>query len=358
MHLQLLPHNNNLQVDIFHPLAELHWEECCELPESMYHSQCVSLHGKIYVGGGYTSSGDPYKLFISSDLKSWNIFNTPTKYYALTTYHSQLVLIGGMERNEYCTNKVWTTGAERIEWLSSLPPMGISRRSSSAINTQSKQNQAECIIVTGGLKTPGVRLNTVEVFVQGEWSIVQPLPLQCFCIKCTIHDEILYLMGSYQQDNSVLYCELDSLLSSNDTLWKTFRVPLYYSSCVTFHRHLVSVGGSSTSPLSKIYAYSPLTRSWLHVGDLPFELESTTSTVISTGELVVIGGRTTNTSNSRKVYKASLKGKNVHPHDNPPIKELDFWLVDTFIPYSMVAHKRLWSNDLVGFFFCTVQQKQ
>ena len=242
---------------------------------------------------------------------------TPTKYYALTTYHSQLVLIGGIKRNEsHATNKVWATGGERNVWQISLPPMKVSRHSSSAINTK---NQTECIlIVIGGVEESEkiqatIRLNTVEVFVQEEWSIVQPLPLQCFFIKCNIHDGILYLMGGYGQDNSVFYCKLDSLLSSlpsNDTLWETSQVPLYYSSCVTFHHHLVSVGGDSPSKMyssSDIHAYSPLTQSWLYVGDLPIELNYTTSTVISTGELVVIGEETT--SFSCKVFKASLKGE-------------------------------------------------
>ena len=279
----------------------------------MYDAQCVSLHGKIYVGGGTTtSSDDPHKLFLSTDLKSWSVFETPTSKYALTTYHSQLVLIGGEERNgRYTTNKVWTTGAEQIEWQLSLPPMRTSRYYSSAINPI--QNQTEYIIVTGGLKTPEVRLNTVEVFMQEEWSFVQPLPLQCSSIKCTIHDGILYLMGGYGPNKSVFCCKLDSLISSlqsNDTLWKkTSQVPLYYSSCVTFHHHLVSVGGTSSSSSSNIHAYSPLSRSWLHVGDLPIELNSTASTVISTGELVVIGGVTTSLSLSYKVFKASLKGE-------------------------------------------------
>ena len=266
------------------------------------------------MGGGGTLSEDPYKLFVSTDFKSWNIFETPTKYYALTTYHSQLVLIGGMERNGNVTNKVWTTGAEGIKWQLSLPPMRTSRYSSSAINAQS---QTECIVVIGGVEKYDA-LNTVEVFVQEEWSFVQPLPRKCSSVNSTIHDGILYLMGGYEQIYA-FYCNLNSLLSSlqsNDTLWKTFAVPLYFSSCVTFHHHLVSVGGSSSSPSSlsssssNIHVYSPLTRSWLQLGDLPIELNSTASTVISTGELVVIGGRTRLLSFSFKVFKVSmLKGE-------------------------------------------------
>ena len=274
----------------------------------MFKAQCISLHGKIYVGGGHSTSDDLYKLFTSTDLKSWSVFKTPTKYYALTTYHSQVVLIGGVEQNHsYATNKVWAG----VEGIKSLPPMRTSRHSSSAINTQSKH---ECIVVAGGVEKLDIRLNTVEVFVQEEWSFVQPLPCQCCSIKCNIHDGILYLMGGYGQDNSVFYCKLDSLLSSlqsNDALWKTSQVPLYCSSCVTFHHNLVSVGGDSPSKMyssSDIHAYSPFTRSWLHVEDLPTRLDSTTSTVISTGELVVIGGRSTMLSLSCKVFKASLKG--------------------------------------------------
>ena len=206
-----------------------------------------------------------------------------------------------------CTNEVWTTGTEQIEWQSSLPPMRSSRCSSSAINAQLKQSQTECIVVAGGYNHGP--LNTVEVFVQGEWSVVQPLPHKYFSLQYTIHDGILYLIK--EQDKSVFYCKLDSLLSSlsNDTLWKTSQVPLYSSSYMTFHRHLLSLGGyflspnpQFTLPSSDIHAYSPITQSWQLVGNLPVKGTTTSSTVIPTGILVISG---------YKVFKASLIGENL-----------------------------------------------
>ena len=110
---------------------------------------------------------------------------------------------------------------------------------------------------------------------------------------------------------SVFYCNLDSLLSSLQfgALWKEFQTPLEHSSCVTFYHHLLSVGGrySFISSSSSIHAYSPLTQSWVHVEDLPVALESTTSAVTSTGELIVIG-RSVN--RELKVYKAVVTDKN------------------------------------------------
>ena len=276
-------------------------------------AQCVSVHGKIYVGGSDISYYN--KLFVSTDLNSWSVLETPTSKYALTTYHSQLVLIGG-EDSDGITNKVWGKGVAN-QWKSSLiPPMLTKRYASSAINTGNTQH----IVVAGGMGVHG-EVDTVEVLSEkGKWSIVQSLPQPSYYMKCAIHDGCLYFMGGNGQDDSVFYCKLDSLLSflqSNDqifdseTLWKTFNAPLKWSSCVTFHHHLMSVGGYaiSSSTSSKIHAYSPLTQPWLHVGDLPIELDCTACTVISTGELVVIGGRAGFDLYSRKVFKATLIGK-------------------------------------------------
>ena len=245
--------------------------------------------------------GTKKKLFVSTtDLKSWIPYDTPTYWYALTTYHSQLVLIGGCYYNSVAaTNGVWVAG-ENIKWQVSLPPMKIRRSSSSAINT----GRTQCIVVAGGYGTGRRLLKSVEVLTRGKWSSVKSLPKPCTDAKCAVHNGFLYLMGGHELGTSVFYCKLDSLLSSSrsGSLWKEFQAPLEYSSCVTFCHHLLSVGGSSSS---SIHVYTPLTRSWVHVEDLPVTLESIASTVISTGELIVIGGPW-----SYKVYKASVIGKN------------------------------------------------
>ena len=133
----------------------------------MKNAQCVLLQDKIYLGGGYRAS-----LFISStDLNSWSQVTTPTHYYGLTTYHSQVVLVGGREHDtDMVTNKLWTLKGG-MNWQPSLPPMPTSRYDSSALNTGSP----ECLVVSGG-KASGGYVDVVEILEDNEWSSVQPLP--------------------------------------------------------------------------------------------------------------------------------------------------------------------------------------
>ena len=55
-----------------------------------------------------------------------------------------------------------------------------------------------------------------------------------------------------------------------------------------------------------IHAFIPDTESWLHVADLPMPLESASSLVLPSGDLVVVKKKE---SSSISIFKASLKGK-------------------------------------------------
>ena len=275
----------------------------------MYDAQCVLLQDKIYLGG-YTPSLESHSsLFISStDLNSWSQVTTPTRYYGLTTYHSQVVLVGGIEHDtNMVTNKLWTLKGE-TNWQPSLPPMPTSRYYSSALNTGSP----ECLVVSGGQASG---MNVVELLKDNEWSSVQPLPKACSRLKSILHKGRLYLMGGWGQGPSVFHCKLESLLnedysqemSHSSGLWSELQIHLKRSSPSSFANQLISTGGLSGAVSSEICAYSPHTLSWLHVGNLPIELFSTATIVLPTGKLVVLGGFSTS-GRSNRVFKASLKG--------------------------------------------------
>ena len=277
-------------------------------------AQCMLLQDKIYLGGGYPTSRESYaSLFISStDLNSWSQVTTPTYWYGLTTYHSQVVLVGGIKLDtDMATNKLWTLKGE-TNWQPSLPPMPTSRYFSSALNTGSP----ECLVVSGGRVSGEDEVNVVEILKDNEWSSIQPLPKACSHLKSTLHKGRLYLMGGYLQGRSVFHCKLESLLNEDYTqevshsigLWSELQIHLQRSSPSSFANQLISIGGEINSVRSsEICAYSPHTLSWLHVGDLPIKLHSTATIVLPTGEFVVLGGLSI-LGWSNKVFKASLKG--------------------------------------------------
>ncbi len=231
------------------------------------------------------------ELFISSldNLSSWTTVETPTHTSALTTYHSQLVLIGGKEvSSNEVTNKLWISEQDAImNWQSSLlPPMPTRRCGSSAVTT----GTPESIIVAGGWEEDDDELDTVEALVQEQWSTCQPLPEPCSGINSTIHNGKLYLMGGYRQGYAVFYCDLVSLISSSQceqtlatSLWNQFDACEYYSIPLSMGQHLIAMRRNS------INAFSPPTKSWIHVGELPVGVTCRAAIVLPNGVLFMIG---------------------------------------------------------------------
>ena len=302
-----------MQVDILHPfLASLKWRECRKLPVSVYNAQAVWLGDKLYVGAGVTSGSErnDARLYIyTPTTDTWSEINTPVCRFALITYHSQLVLVGGVEyvgeeRDGPATNKLWKL-TEHDQWRETLPPMTTKRHSASAVEL------AGNIVVAGGSDDEGRRIDIVEVYNGHHWTKVQCLPKPCCFIKSTVLNGHWYLMGGGGQEKEVYYASLDSLVASCQpsekplpSVWKRLPdVPHVWSSTAVFGNRLIAVGGGYSLPSSSIHAYSHHTQSWLHVGDMPVELHSTCTTVLPIGELMVIVGRS--------VCKTILNGNNM-----------------------------------------------
>ena len=309
--------NNNyychLQVSILHPLATLDWEDCTPLPEPISDPQCVLLHDVLYVGGGA-------KLFMSNTVTKrlvWDVCHTPIKRYALTTYHSQLVLVGGMEPyTGEISNMLWTLSSDSgMNWQPSIQEMPTKRWAASAMNT----GTPEYLVVAGGKGDDDSELDTVEVFTGKVWITIEPLPKPCYYLKWALHKGRYYLFSGYLQGTAMYSCDVKLLIKSCGVnmrpfhLWRQSQVPLEYCSIASFGQHLISIGGidpkfmSHKSPL--IFALS--TWSWVQVGKFPIPLDSATSIVLPTGELVVIGGDTGGLSYSPRMFKAKLTGEDI-----------------------------------------------
>lgn len=293
---------NTLQVDIFHPLAQLSWKECPPLPDGVRDAHVVTLNDHVFVGGGksLSLSSNKAKIFISStNLNSWEASTTPSSLYGLATYNSKLVLVGGQETDTgKATNKLWVSD-DGADWQPSLPPMPTARHSPSAIDT------SQCLVVAGGMESDNTTLDVVEVLSQDHWTTVMPLPIQLCNIKSTIHDNDMYIVGRHGQENTSFRCKLDALVTAcSNTISATKRStkfsPLWtkfdnndLDSFASFEHQLISVGGCTYSTLTfsfKVHAFSIYTQSWTQVGNAPVELYNSVVTVLPTGEVAVIGG--------------------------------------------------------------------
>ena len=220
---------------------------------------------------------------------TWDILDTPTVNYALTTYNSQLVLVGGGDHdNEHVTNQLWVLD-ELWQWTQSLPPMTTGRSRASAVSLD------HYLIVAGG-HDEHVLLDVVEVYDGHYWRKVQSIPKASYSMKSCLLEGIWYLAGGDEQGTEIIYTFLHSLIATTSSevvrqtsAWKKLaNVPLEWSTPVIIGKQLATIGGWSDS--SAIHVYSHSTNSWVYVEDLPVACHSTCTLVLPTGKLLVVGG--------------------------------------------------------------------
>lgn len=333
-------------VDLFHPLSELAWEECAEMPGRMSAPQCVLLQGRLHVGGGCEeSTGETAILFISSpNLSSWTQETTPTGLYGLTTYHSQLVLVGGKKKGpppQKPTNQLWVrTGSGGGDWNQTLPPMPTKRFSPLAVNTaHAGLENPEYLVVAGGRGVSYTlygytQEDAVEVLVGGQWSTLQPLPTPSHNLGSAFHTKNWFVRSRSDTCHSsqLHYCKVESLIASamqshgkdvsKEKLWKELHIPQDEACPILFGDELLVVGGFPPASLrefvsgTKVHAYCSLTQSWVHVGDLPMQVWSSGCVVLPSGELLamkgshgLVTGFSADVDTTPAMCKASLKGE-------------------------------------------------
>ena len=271
----------------------------------MYNAQAVVLGNKVYIGGGSMHPGSPSRLLVYDFTKdSWDILNTPTQCYALTTYHSQLVLVGGVDPDTLeATKQLWVLD-EQCHWTQPLPPMKTERYQASAVSV------GDCLIVAGGCDGV-ISLRAVEVYNGHRWRSAQSLPRACYCMKSTLHEGNWYLAGGIGQGKEVYHTSLKSLIvathlegARQTSVWKQLpETSLFWSSPAVLQNQLIIVqGGYSLA----IHAYSSSTESWVHIGDLPDVYNSSCTLVLPTGELLVVGD--TKSGSSSHLFRSKIKG--------------------------------------------------
>ena len=275
----------------------------------MRHAQAVVLGNKVYVGGGVTPTvTQDCNIFVyefTRDFTTWETLTHSTAYPALTTYQERLVLVGGeYPSTGMSTNALWVMEDEQT-WTQPLPPMPTPRSKASAVSTQQ-------YLITAGGSHNWCDVNVVEVFNGKQWVNTDPLPKCCYFMKSTLHDGFLYLMGGSYQGTSLgkaaFQCSLQSLILHSPkkrSSWNSFQNPPYwYCSINTFGGALVAVGGEKHKSL---HMYNPLTRSWVHAGEMPEAVDCTCTVILPSGEMLVIGGWTGAACCSSLVHKASLE---------------------------------------------------
>ena len=287
------PTTHELPADILHPLATIQWETCWELMVNGYidAASTVVLDDKLYLGVC------AMVLEFSADLAAWKVLPlTPVSEFTLSTYRSQLVLVGGWLNGTF-SNKLWVF--DNDAWHCSLPPMTTGRDFPAVVNT----GTPEYLVVAGGYQYY-VAVEVVEVLMEEEWVSCAPLYKP---IDGCIHNGNLYF-SCYR--SSVVYCQLESLVKAcvqpdgvSDTggLWNCLPHLNVYNNTgmVAYGKFLVCLTSSGD-----LHALSPDTESWVHVGRLDTGGLEDRLMTLCTGELAALTRR----DNSLSVKLLSVKG--------------------------------------------------
>ena len=258
----------------------------------------IWLKDKVYVGGvtPLTFRSDARLYIYTPATDTWTTLDTPVCLFGLTTYHSQLVLVGGREYvgevdGGEPTNKLWTL-SEDGQWQETLPPMP-----TPCINASAVSHGDHLLVISDDDPT-----NKVYVYNGHHWSSAQHLPRQLLIINSTVFSGHWYVMEYY--DGIVYSASLDSLLAScqpsetsqPSSLWKRLtNVPSGYCYPAVFGNRLVAVGARSTDTITttSLYAYSTLTLSWVHMADTPISSTSIPCAVsLPSNELMIVSGLT------------------------------------------------------------------
>ena len=269
------PTTHEHPADILHPLATIQWETCWELERKycFIDTSTVVLDDKLYLG--VTCDGGMVLEF-STDLAAWKVLPLPPAvHFGLSTYHSQLVLVGGWLNGTTLSNKLWVY--DNDAWHCSLPPMPTCRYYPVVVNT----GTPEYLVVAGGRQCCAEQ--AVEVLMEGQW--VSCAPLYSKPRDGCIHNGNLYF------SSSVVYCQLESLVKAcvqpddvSDTgeLWNCLPCPdAYY--IMAYGKFLICLTSSGD-----LHALSPDTGSWVHVGRLDTGGWNVQLMTLCTGELAAL----------------------------------------------------------------------
>ena len=172
---------------LWHPSLKLKvLQHCAAFPGNLLFDgnrpiQTVYLNDHLYVGAGAMggSERDKCRLFeYSVTLNTWDIIDTHLAEFALASYHSKLILVGGREcefdyhglrTQKPPTNKVWFLDDRYQFQEAEIPPMNKSRKCALAIG-----HENHLIVVGGDDSEP----RTVEIYDDEtkKWLFAPSLP--------------------------------------------------------------------------------------------------------------------------------------------------------------------------------------
>jgi len=274
----------------------------------------VWLNGLVYVGGG-NETGWKRSYTINcydpvSNLWSFSPIHTPYCFFAMTTLNNNLLIAGGQDRYTKRTNQILTIGASQLK---NYTKMATARSSATAVGHQGM------LIITGGTDNMSRRLSSTELFdtYNIQWHTCSDLPQPLYRMQSVIIDNILYLLGGLDQDDSaspaVFTAPLDTL-SRHQLMWNANRgTPWCRSAAVSVKgTHLLIVGGGKMignkfTRTSDIYKLNKVSHSWEAIGHIPSARNISAAVSTADNRIIVIGGENDKIERTNTVWIGSCE---------------------------------------------------
>ena len=241
------------------------------------------------------------------------------RLFGMAAINDQLVLVGGWDHSSKKTNRLGVWDEKSHQWTEPYPPMKTGCFNPSVVTYE------KWLVVAGG--RDGSALDRVEILdtTTRQWYSAAPLPQRCISMKSALVGDTLYLMGGlggYKSVMEVFTVSLPALIqqattpseaaspATTQTLWQTLPpTPLGYSAPLALRGSLLAIGGQDDKGKrsSAIRLCQPSTREWVKVGDLPSARDSCVSTLLPSGELLVLGGRDDHYYDTKRVDMATVQ---------------------------------------------------
>ena len=289
---------------------QLQWRNGPKAPFETY-GESSTIHGRI----SYFYSWKKKIMMYNSETGGWAILPAcPKGNFSISMVNGLLTAIGGFQSSDGKDTKTLLSFTEQQKWMERLPPMNYYHNLPAVACTSTS------LIVAGGWG-PDQEQAPVEVMDTNTlcWSTAASLPHPWSQATVTICRDRLYMAGGWAKDNktnSVLTCVVSELLQSTATAHQSLGVrptiasglqpptnshnvwqeiaplPVCWSSLVTFHGHLLAVGGcdSDYNPTSAVYQYDTTTNSWQVISHMNSKRFQCFTSVLPDHTLLVAGG--------------------------------------------------------------------
>ena len=294
---------------------KIKWEEGASAPVGGYGHSAVWLNGLVYVGGGYeTSAMGSYIINCYNPVtNSWtSAIDAPYCFFAMTTLNNNLLIAGGQDKGYKRTNKILITDAGQLKHYTKMI---------AAMSSATAAGHQAMLIIAGGWNDEGKILSSTELFDSnnGQWYTCSELPQPCHSPRSVIVDNILYLLGGYDNEHkpslAVFTAPLDTL-SRHQLKWNTHQnTPWYCPAPMSIKgTHLLIVGGSKKiggnnyARNSDIYKLNKVNHSWKCIEHIPSGRSSSAAISIA-DKLFVIGGRNNNREATNTVWIGSCESQ-------------------------------------------------